>query len=214
MHRAPGKTFHAASFLISICPEKRAVRFAEKEIIFSKGERSDSIFYIEKGMVKLTVTSRQGKEAIIGVFSRGDFFGESCIADDQPPRFHNAVALTDLRALKVDRDSIMRTLLEQSDACYGFLTHILRCNARIQDDLVNNLLDSSEERLARALVLLARSSKVEPSARISQQTLAEMIGTTRQRVNVLMQRFRKSGLIEYGRGLEVRESLRTIFRND
>jgi CRP/FNR family cyclic AMP-dependent transcriptional regulator len=214
MQRAPGKTFDAASFLISICPEKRAVRFAEKEIIFSKGERSDSIFYIEKGMVKLTVTSRQGKEAIIGVFSRGDFFGESCIADDQPTRFHNAVALTDLRALKIDRSSIMRTLLERSDACYGFLTHILRCNARIQDDLVNNLLDSSEERLARALVLLARSGKVEPSARISQQTLAEMIGTTRQRVNVLMQRFRRSGLIEYGRGLEVRESLRTILRND
>src|SRR5580698_9813284 len=99
MQHAPAKPFDTAAFLSFISPERKAVYFPEKQIIFSEGERSDSIFYIERGTVKLTVTSRQGKEAIIGVFSRGDFFGESCIASDQPVRLHNAVALTDLRAL-------------------------------------------------------------------------------------------------------------------
>jgi CRP/FNR family transcriptional regulator, cyclic AMP receptor protein len=214
MQRAPAKAFDAASFLLSISREKKTVWFAGKEIIFSKGERSDSIFYVEKGMVKLTVTSRQGKEAIIGVFSRGDFFGESCIAPDQPARFHNAVALTNLRAVKIDRNAIMAALRAESDACYGFLAYLLRLNARIQDELVNNLLHSSEERLARTLIFLAQPGRLDFPAKVSQQTLAEMIGTTRQRVNVLMQRFKKLGLIEYGHGLEVRNSLRSVLRND
>ena len=187
--------------------------FPEKQIIFSEGQRSDSIFYIEKGAVKLTVTSRRGKEAIVSVFSRGDFFGESCVAPDQPVRSNNAVALTDTQALKIDRSVIIRTLIRDGRVCYGFVTYLLGRNQRIQQHLVNNLLESSEERLARVLFFLAQPGKVDSSARVSQQTLAEMIGTTRQRVNVLMKRFKKLGLIEYSNGLKVRNSLQNVFRS-
>jgi CRP/FNR family transcriptional regulator, cyclic AMP receptor protein len=214
MQQIPVKRFDTATFLAFIRPEKKVMCFSEKQIIFSEGERSDSLFYIEKGTVKLTVTSRHGKEAIIGVFYRGDFFGESCIASDQPVRLHNAVALSEVRALKIARSTIIPVLLRGGDACYGFVTYLLGRNTRMSVDLVNNLMDSSEERLARALFLLARSGKADFAARISQQTLAEMIGTTRQRVNVLMKRFKKLGLIEYGHGLKVHEALRSIFKND
>jgi CRP/FNR family transcriptional regulator, cyclic AMP receptor protein len=210
MQRFPIKILDAATFLLSISP-KKAVRIAQKETIFSEGDRSDSLFYIEKGMVKLTVTSRQGKEAIIGVFSRGDLFGEGCIAHDQPLRVHNAVALTDVHAVKVDRALVIRAVLGGGEACYSFVVHLLSRNTRIQTDFVNNLMDSSEERLARVLFFLAQHGESDPPAKLSQQTLAEMIGTTRQRVNVLMQRFRKLGLIEYKNGLEVHDSLRTVF---
>jgi CRP/FNR family transcriptional regulator, cyclic AMP receptor protein len=212
MQFATSKTFDAAAFLVSITPG-RSVSFPERQIIFSEGQRSDSIFYIEKGAVKLTVTSRRGKEAIVSVFSRGDFFGESCVAPDQPVRSNNAVALTDTQALKIDRSVIIRTLIRDGQVCYGFVTYLLGRNQRIQQHLVNSLMDSSEERLARVLFFLAQPGKFDSSARVSQQTLAEMIGTTRQRVNVLMKRFKKLGLIEYGNGLKVRNSLQSVFRS-
>jgi CRP/FNR family cyclic AMP-dependent transcriptional regulator len=214
MQCAPAKTFDAATFLISINSQKKPVSFPGRQIIFSEGERSDSIFYIERGTVKLTVTSRQGKEAIIGVFSRGDLFGESCIASDQPVRFHNAVALTEVHMVKIDRTAVVSALLAGGGTCYNFITYLLGRNTRIQADLVNNLMDSSEERLARVLFSLAQPGSFDSPAKVSQQTLAEMIGTTRQRVNVLMKRFRNSGLIEYTPGLKVHDSLRSIFGND
>ncbi len=211
MQRATARVFDAASFLASINPEKKSAWFPGKHIIFAEGERNDSLFYIEKGMVKLTATSRQGKDAIIGIFSRGDFFGESCIAADQPFRFHNAVALTDMRVLKIDRTAMIRALLGGGHACYDFVIYLLGRHTRIERDLVNNLMDSSEERLARVLFFLAQPGKFDPPPKISQQTLAEMIGATRQRVNVLMKRFKSSGLIEYGNGLKVNDSLRRVF---
>jgi len=214
MQQAPAKTFDAATFLVSVGPKKRDISFPARTLIFSAGEPSDSIFYIEKGAVKLTVTSRQGKEAIIGVLSRGDFFGESCIAPDQPVRFHTAVALTDLRAVKIDRTIMIRALLSGGEACYGFVTYLLGRNTRISADLVNNLIDSSEERLARALFFLAQPGRLDFASNVSQQTLAEMIGTTRQRVNVLMKRFKSSGLIDCSHGLKVNDSLRSVFGND
>jgi len=214
MQQSLATLFDNAAFLALISPQKKAVCFPEKQIIFSEGESSDSIFYIQKGNVKLTVTSKQGKEAIIGVFCPGDFFGENCIAPDQPLRFHNAVAFTEVRALKIDRSAIIRVLLGGGDACYGFVTYLLGRNKRMSSDLVNNLMDSSEERLARALYFLAQPGRFDCAAKVSQQTLAEMIGTTRQRVNVLMKRFKNSGLIEYAPGLKVHDSLRSIFRND
>ncbi|HXO32898.1 MAG TPA: Crp/Fnr family transcriptional regulator [Candidatus Acidoferrales bacterium] len=214
MQQPPAKTFDAATFLVSIGPKKRDMWFPARKLIFSEGEPSGSIFYIEKGAVKLTVTSRQGKEAIIGVLSRGDFFGENCIAPDQPVRFHSAVALTDLRAVKIDRTIIIRALLGGGDACYGFVTYLLGRNTRISADLVNNLMDSSEERLARALFFLAQPDRLDSTDKVSQQTLAEMIGTTRQRVNVLMKSFKSSGLIDCSHGLKVNDSLRSVFGND
>ena len=210
----PAKSFDTAAFLTFINREKKAVYFPEKQIIFSEGERGDSVFYIERGTVKLTVTSKQGKEAIIGVFSRGDFFGESCIASNQPVRLHNAVTLTEVRVVKIGRSAIIRVLVGGGDACYGFVTYLLGRNTQMSTDLVNNLMDSSEERLARALFFLAQPGRIDSEAKVSQQTLAEMIGTTRQRVNVLMKRFKKLGLIEYGHGLKVHTSLRSIFRNE
>jgi CRP/FNR family transcriptional regulator, cyclic AMP receptor protein len=214
MQHTLAKPFDTATLLGFIDPGGKAVYFPEKHIIFSEGERSDSIFYIERGTVKLTVTSKQGKEAIIGVFSRGDFFGESCIASDQPVRLYNAVTLTEVRAVKIGRSAIIRLLLRGGDACYAFVTYLLDRNARMSSDLVNNLMDSSEERLARALFYLAQPGRIDSAAKVSQQTLAEMIGTTRQRVNVLMKRFKKLGLIEYGHGLKVHTSLRSVFRNE
>ncbi|MCU1304593.1 MAG: transcriptional regulator, Crp/Fnr family [Candidatus Sulfotelmatobacter sp.] len=214
MQQNLAKLFDTAAFLALISPQKKAVCFTEKQIIFSEGGPSDSIFYIQKGLVKLTVTSREGKEAIIGIFCPGDFFGESCIASDQPLRFHSAVALTEVRVMRIDRSAIIRILLEGGDACYGFVTYLLGRNKRISSALVNNLMDSSEERLARALFFLAQPGRFDSAAKVSQQTLAEMIGTTRQRVNVLIKRFKNSGLIEYAPGLKVNDSLRSIFRND
>jgi CRP/FNR family cyclic AMP-dependent transcriptional regulator len=213
MQQFSAKRFDSAALLGFIRPEKKPICFSEKQIIFSEGERSDSVFYIEKGTVKLTVTTRQGKEAIIGVFFRGDFFGESCIASDQPVRLHNAVALTEVCLVKIGRSAIIRLLLGGGDASYSFVTYLLARNARMSAELVNNLVDSSEERLARVLFFLAQPGGIDSAARVSQQTLAEMIGTTRQRVNVLMRRFKKLGLIEYGHGLRVHNSLRSVFKN-
>ncbi|HTU42536.1 MAG TPA: Crp/Fnr family transcriptional regulator [Candidatus Aquilonibacter sp.] len=214
MRQFSAKDFDPATFLEFISPGKKLICLPEKQIIFSEGERSDSVFYIEKGTVKLTATSRQGKEAIIGVFSRGDFLGESCIASDQPVRLHNAVALTEVCVVKIGRDAIIRVLVEGGDACYSFVTYLLGRNARLSTELVNNLMESSEERLARVLLFLAQPGRIDSAAKVNQQTLAEMIGTTRQRVNVLMKRFKKLGLIEYGHGLKVHNSLRSVFRND
>jgi CRP-like cAMP-binding protein len=212
MKPAPAKCFDAATFLTSLGTENKSVDFQMKQIIFSEGEPSDSIFYIEKGAVKLTVTSRKGKEAIIGVFSRGDLFGESCIASDQPVRFHNAIAVTKTRAIKIDRSIIVRALLGGGHVCFAFVTYLLGRNTRIQQELVNNLMDSSEERLARVLVSLAQPGKFDVPAKVTQQTLAEMIGATRQRVNVLMKRFRTLGMVDYDEGLKVNNSLRNLFQ--
>jgi CRP/FNR family transcriptional regulator, cyclic AMP receptor protein len=212
--RAPAKPFDTTTLLGLIGSERKAVYFPEKQIIFSEGERSDSIFYIERGTVKLTVTSRKGKEAIIGIFSRGDFFGENCIASNQPVRLDNAVSLTEVRVVKIGRSAIVRLLFGGGDACYAFVTYLLDRNTRMSSDLVNNLMDSSEERLARVLFFLAQPGRIDSATKVSQQTLAEMIGTTRQRVNVLMKRFKQLGLIEYGHGLRVHNSLRSVFKND
>jgi CRP/FNR family transcriptional regulator, cyclic AMP receptor protein len=178
---------------------KKLVSFSKNQIIYSQGQRSDALFYIEKGSVKLTVTSEEGKEAVIGIFQSGHLFGESCIVPERPVRFHNAIALSDMRAIKVDGDAMIRTLLASSKVSYFFMTYLLDRYAHVQEDLVNNLLGSGAKRLARALLYLAESGtpgEGESLPRLSQQTLAEMIGTTRQHVNHLMVRFRKQGLVK------------------
>ncbi len=175
---------------------------------------ADSIFYIEKRHGEAHGNVQAGKEAIIGVFSRGDLFGESCIASDQPVRFHNPVALTEVRAVKIDRSAIIRALFGGGGACYSFVTYLLDRNTRIQAELVNNLMDSSEERLARVLFSLAQPAILILHPRSVPQTLAEIIGTTRQRVNVLVKRFKNLGLVEYAHDLKVHDSLRSIFGNE
>jgi CRP/FNR family transcriptional regulator, cyclic AMP receptor protein len=190
--------FDLDAFLAAGTADRKLVLFRKKQIIFSEGDRSDAIFFIEHGIVKLTVTSDQGKEAVIGVFDGGHLFGESCLAPDQPVRFHNAIALTDMRVAKIDRQVIIRSLRGGGERCYRLVTYLLRRNVKIQEDLVNNLLYPSEVRLLRVLLSLTNSlecDKTEYFPKLSQQTLAEMIGITRQRVNVLMKNLKSSGLI-------------------
>jgi CRP/FNR family transcriptional regulator, cyclic AMP receptor protein len=186
---------------------KREIDFAKKQVIFSHGDRNDSLFYIEKGIVKLTVTSREGREAIIGLFDAGHFFGESCISGDQPVRFHNAVALTDVRLVRIDRRIMVRILMAGGDPVHSFVSYLLRRSAQTQEDLAYNLLSSSEDRLARVLILLTQSAeKGEYIPKLTQQTLAEIIGTTRQRVNILMKRFRELHLVGDARASSISRS--------
>ena len=171
-------------------PARKIAHFGKNQTIFSHGDRSSDLFYIEKGCVKLTMTCRQGNEAIVGFFERGDFFGESCLGRDKPIRFGTAIAITGLRAVKIDSKAMIRVLRLR------FRTrslHLLARNTRIREDLVDNLLNSSEQRLARVLYMLFKSAakgSTESSPKVNQQTLGEMIGATRQRVNFLMQRLR------------------------
>jgi CRP/FNR family transcriptional regulator, cyclic AMP receptor protein len=185
--------FNLTPLLSSIGHNKTPVLFRKKQVIFSHGDSSDAIFYVEKGTVKLTLASASGKEAFIGLHDAGDFFGESCLAPEKPTRFHTATAVTDMQVLKVDRAAMIRILRTNAEFAYGFISHLLKRNQQIQEDLVNNLLSSSEERLAQVLSSLNRSArsggKLVP--RLSQQDLANMVGITRQRTNVLIKRLRK-----------------------
>jgi CRP-like cAMP-binding protein len=191
--------FDLDAFFAGSTADRKLVFFRRKQIIFSEGDRSDAIFFIEHGIVKLTVTSDQGKEAVIGIFDGGHLFGESCLSSDQPVRFHNAIALTDMRVAKIDRQVMVRSLRAGGESCHRLVTYLLRRNMQIQEDLVNNLLYPSEVRLTRVLLSLTKSlerDKTEHFLKLSQQTLAEMIGTTRQRVNVLMKQFKSSRVMD------------------
>jgi len=179
---SPIKPFNIDSFLAAVHARRKIIHFRRNQTIFSQGEGSDAIFYIEKGSVKLTITSEEGREAIVGVFGGGDFFGESCIASDRPVRFHTAIAITDTRVVKIRRDAIINALRASSDALYAFVSSLLRRDARIQQDLAIYISETGKKRLARALLTRARFAK------FSQQDWADMIGLTRQRVNVLLQR--------------------------
>jgi CRP/FNR family cyclic AMP-dependent transcriptional regulator len=196
---------------------RKIARFLKNQVIFSQGERSGALFYIEEGCVKLTVQCRMGKEAIIGIFGRGEWFGESCLARRQTVRFGNAIALTDVRAVQINRSTVLHVLRTEAQTSYSFITYLLARNTQIREDLVYNLLNSSERRLARVLSTLALSEakgKSELYPNVSQKTLAEMIGSTRQRVNLLMQRFRKLGVIEDDYVLKIRDSLLNRGRYD
>jgi CRP-like cAMP-binding protein len=203
MMPSPIKPFNIASFLAAVHARRKIIHFGRNQTIFSQGEGSDAIFYIEKGSVKLTITSEEGREAIVGVLGEGDFFGESCIASDRPVRFHTAIALTDTRVVKIGRDAIINALRASSDAMYAFVSYLLRRDARIQQDLAIYISETGKKRLARALLTRARLNEnhTPPFAKFSQQDWADMIGLTRQRVNVLLQRlippssqFSKKGL--------------------
>jgi CRP-like cAMP-binding protein len=195
----PPQTFDVDILLSKLVSSRAPLEFRKKQVIFSQGDRSDALFYIERGNVKLTVVSDKGKEVIICVSGAGTFVGESCIASGEPSRFHSAVALTDVRVRKINRSAIVKVLRDGGDIALAFITHLLRREVRIQEDLASKLVNSTEASLARVLVSLAESKEKgsrEPSARLSQQTLAEMIGVTRQRVNVLMKRFKTSNIVE------------------
>ena len=186
--------------------------------IFSQGEVADAVFYIQKGKIKLTVVSKVGKEATIALLGEGNFLGEECIAAIAMKRVATATALTPLTLLRIERDEMVRVLHEEQLFSEVFVTYLLARNARVQEDLVDQLFNSSEKRLARALLLLASFGKegtpetVIP--KISHETLADMIGTTRSRVNFFMNRFRKLGFIEYNGKLSIHSSLLNVILND
>ncbi len=185
--------------------------------VFAQGDPADAIFYILKGKVKLAVLSKQGKEAVVALLSAGDFFGEGCLAG-QSLRMATAVAMSACSIMKLEKSEVIRTLHEQPDFSELFVAHLLSRNIRIEEDLVDQLFNSSEKRLARVLLLLANFGKEgTPQAvipKISQETLAEIIGTTRSRVSYFMNRFRKLGFIHYNGGLEIHSSLLNVVLHD
>ena len=217
MARTKTKGFDAKAFLASVGEGRKITEFCKNKVIFSQGDAADSLFYIRRGKIKLTVVSARGKEAVIGLLGAGDFFGEGCLTA-QTVRMATASTLTDSRVVRLEKDVVMRVLRDQPDFSALFIAHLLSRNIRIQEDLVDQLFNSSEKRLARLLLLLANFGKPgEPQVvipKVSQETLAEMIGTTRSRVSYFMNKFRKLGLIEYNHGLKVHSSLLTIVLRD
>ena len=211
--------FDTNTFLSTIDGSRKIADFAKKRVIFIQGDSSDAVFYIKKGKVKLTVVSQIGKEATIGILNEGDFFGEGCLTG-QPLRLCSATAMTDCSVMKIDKKSMMEVLHREHAFSDMFVAYLLTRNIRYEEDLVDQLFNSSEKRLARILLLLAHFGKEGKQEtvipRMSQETLAEMIGTTRSRVSFFMNRFRKLGFIDYegGSGLQVHSSLLNIILHD
>ena len=211
--------FDPKTFLSTIDGGRKVATFAEKKMIFAQGDSSDAVFYIQKGKVKLTVVSESGKEATIGILNEGSFFGESCLTG-QPLRLCSATAMTDCTVMRIKKKSMMEVLHREHAFSDMFVAYLLTRNIRYEEDLVDQLFNSSEKRLARVLLLLAHFGKdgkpesVIPT--ISQETLAEMVGTTRSRVSFFMNRFRKLGFIDYhgGDALQVHSSLLNIVLHD
>jgi CRP-like cAMP-binding protein len=210
--------FDAAAFLASTGLGRKIVPFAPKEAFFTQGDPSDSVFYLQKGRAKVTVVSQAGKEATIALLSEGDFVGEESLAAVEGVRLSTATAITACTALKIRRDEMIRVMHEEHSFSDLFLKFLLERSMRIQADLVDQLFNSSEKRLARVLLLLAEFGKPgEPEQyipKISQETLAEMIGTTRSRVSFFMNRFRKLGFIDYDGQIKVNKSLLNVVLHD
>jgi CRP-like cAMP-binding protein len=209
--------FDAQAFLDSAGVAKKVRQFKRAEIVFSQGSSADSVMYIQAGGVKITALSASGKEAIITILGPGDFFGEGCLAG-QPLRIGNATATTSSTVLVIDKKEMLNVLHEQHDLSDLFINFVLRRNIRVEEDLVDQLFNSTEKRLARTLLLLARYGKQEQPQgvlpKVSQETLAEMIGTTRTRVNLFMNKFKKLGFIRYNGGIEINTSLLSVVLHD
>jgi CRP-like cAMP-binding protein len=217
---APVRTpapFDVQSFLESAGISPRTVRFATGATVFAQGGQANSVFYLQEGGVKLAVLSSTGKEAVVAMLGPGDFFGEGCLAG-QPLRMGTASVVMGTALLRIAKRDMIRMLHEHPEFSDRFLTHMLTRNIRIEEDLIDLLFNSSEKRLARTLLLLARYGKEDTTLRVlpklSQETLAEMVGTTRSRVNFFMNKFRKLGLIEYNGGLKVNSSLLSVVLHD
>ena len=211
--------FDPKTFLSTMDGGRKIAAFRNKQPIFVQGDPSDCVFYIQKGKIKLTVVSKTGKEATIGILNEGDFFGESCLTG-QPLRLCSATAMADCSVMRIDRKAMIEVLHREQTFSDLFVAYLLTRNIRYEEDLVDQLFNSSEKRLARVLLLLAHFGKEgvleTPIPKISQETLAEMIGTTRSRVSFFMNRFRKLGFIDYHAGddVKVHSSLLNIVLHD
>jgi CRP/FNR family cyclic AMP-dependent transcriptional regulator len=211
--------FNPTAFLSTMDGGRKIATFSKTQTIFTQGASSDAVFYIQKGKVRLTVVSQSGKEATIGILNEGDFFGEGCLKG-QPLRMCSATAMTDCSVMKIDKQSMIEVLHREHAFSDMFVAYLLTKNIRYEEDLVDQLFNSSEKRLARILLLLAHFGKdgkhetVIP--KISQETLADMIGTTRSRVSFFMNRFRKLGFIDYHASddFQVHSSLLNVVLHD
>jgi len=207
----------SASLLAKVGTWRAIKRYPARETIFSQADPADALFYIRKGRVKLTVVSNRGKQAVIAILGAGDFFGEGCLSG-QLVRTSRAAAMSECSLVRLEKTVAIATVHSEPAFAELFLHYLLSRNIRIEEDLIDQLFNSSEKRLARVLLLLAKfGTEGEPEAtipKVSQQTLAEMIGTTRSRVSFFMNRFRKMGFIEYKNGLEVRSSLLNVLLKD
>jgi len=213
------RDFDPKKFLSTIGEGRKSVTFPRKQKIFAQGDVADAVFYIQKGKVRLTVVSEHGKEATVGVLNSGDFFGEGALAG-QTLRMGSASGMTDCDLLQIDKNAMMLALHREHTFSDLFVAYLLARNIRYEEDLVDQLFNSSEKRLARVLLLLAHFGKEgvpEPVVpKISQETLAEMVGTTRSRVSFFMNRFRKLGFVNYdaGSALQVHSSLLNVVLHD
>lgn len=209
--------FDLQTFLDSTGAARTIRKYPKSAVVFSQGDHADEVFYVRQGRIKLSVLSRAGKEAVVAILTRGDFFGEGCLAD-QPRRIATASAMSASTILVIQRATMRELLHAQPTFADRFLAHMLARNIRVEEDLVDLLFNSSEKRLARGLLLLARYGKQDQPLRIpemSQETLAEMIGTTRSRINFFMNKFRDLGFIEYNGGdIKVNSSLLTVILHD
>jgi CRP/FNR family transcriptional regulator, cyclic AMP receptor protein len=205
--------FNTQVFLDSAGVARKVAEFKKKVTIFSQGDPCGNVFYIQKGGVRLSVVNESGKEAVVAVLGPGDFFGEGCLAG-QPTRIGTATAIAPTTALVIEKSEMVRVLHSEHEFSDLFISFMLARNIRIEEDLVDQLFNSSEKRLARTLLLLARYGKEDKLQRVlpkvSQEMLAEMVGTTRSRVNFFMNKFRKLGFIKYNGGLQIDNSLLSV----
>ena len=210
--------FHAKNYLATSGVARRIVTFPKNGTIFAQGDPCDTVLYIQEGAVKLTIVNETGKEAVIALLGAGDFLGEGCISGGSPVRIATATAMTPTKTLVIEKKEMMRVLHEEKEFADRFIVYMLQRNIKIEADLTDQLFNSSEKRLARALLILARYGKEgQPDtiiAKIPQETLAELVGTTRSRVNFFMNKFRKLGFIHYNGGLQVHSSLLNILLHE
>ena len=213
------QAFNAQAFLSSVGAARTSVEYGRGDAIFAQGDACDHVLYIQTGAVKLSVLSKTGREAVVAMLGAGDFFGEGCLAG-QPLRMGNATAMNPSTILRVDKGRMLGLLHKQHAMSDRFIAHMLARNIQIEEDLIDQLFNSSEKRLARSLLLLARYGKQDKPVRvvpkISQETLAEMVGTTRARVNFFLNKFRRLGFIEYSANLplKINSSLLSVVLHD
>jgi CRP/FNR family cyclic AMP-dependent transcriptional regulator len=211
------RQFDPVAFFETAADGRTISKHRKNEIVFSQGDDADSVFYIKKGKVKVTVVSRQGKEAVVAILGTDEFVGEGCLTG-QPKRLATASAMTECVTMRVEKTEIQRLLQEEPTFSQMFVSHVLARTARVEEDLIDQLFNSTEKWLARLLLLLAnfgKEGRPEPLiAKISQETLAEMVGTTRSRVSHFMNKFRRSGFIDYNGHLEVHSSLLSVVLAD
>ena len=209
--------FDPKEFLAKVDDGRTISKYRKNETVFSQGDAGDSVFYIQEGKVKITVVSEHGKEAVVAILGKDEFCGEGCLTG-RPKRMATAKALTECEIMRIEKEALIRVLHDEPAFSEMFLAHLLARTIRIEEDLVDQLFNSSEKRLARALLLLAnfgKEGRPEPLiAKVSQETLAEMIGTTRSRVSFFMNKFRKLGFISYNGTMEVHSSLLSVVLND